>query len=127
MDDEVIRKSVSGSLSKIESSNKFSKAIMVGNNQELIWATRKEQLIAERCKALIANSINTYNLMLLSEKLVSAASEEDKQVLLKKIIATSTQSWAHINLVGEYDFSDGKDYKTFDLDALKKLMLTPVN
>jgi TnpA family transposase len=37
VDDEVIRKSVSGSLSKIESSNKFSKAITVGNNQELIW------------------------------------------------------------------------------------------
>lgn len=65
--------------------------------------------------------------MLLSEKLVSAASEKDKQILLKKIIATSTQSWAHINLVGEYDFSDGKDYKIFDLDALKKLMLTPEN
>ena len=65
--------------------------------------------------------------MLLSEKLVSAASEDDKQVLLKKIIATSTQSWAYINLVGEYDFLDGKDYKAFDLDALKKLTLTPEN
>lgn len=127
MDDEVIRKSVSGSLSKIESSNKFAKAITVGNNQELIWATRKEQLIAEGCKRLIANSVNAYNLMLLSEKLVSAGSEEDKRILLKKIIATSTQSWAHINLVGEYDFSDGKDYKTFDLNALMELSLRTEN
>jgi TnpA family transposase len=125
MDDEVIRKSVSGSLSKIESSNKFSKAITVGNNQELIWATRKELLTAEGCKRLIANSVNAYNLMLLSEKLVAAGSQQDKQILLKKIIATSTQSWAHINLVGEYDFSDGKDYKTFDLGALMELNLTP--
>jgi hypothetical protein len=50
-------------------SNNFSKAITVGNNQELIWATRKEQLIAECCKRLIANAVNTYNLLLLFEKL----------------------------------------------------------
>jgi len=124
MDDEMLRKSVSGSLSKIESSNNFAKAITIGNNQELIWATRKEQLIAEGCKRLIANSVNTYNLLLLSEKLVQTKSEEEKQILLKKIIATSTQSWAHINLVGEYDFSEGKDYKSFDLNALMELKLS---
>ncbi len=65
MDDELIRKTVSGSLSKIESSNNFSKAITIGNNQELIWATRKEQLIAEGCKRLIANTVNAYNLLFL--------------------------------------------------------------
>lgn len=123
IDEELIRKSVSGSLSKIESSNNFSKAIIIGNNQELIWATRKEQLIAEGCKRLIANAVNTYNLLLLSEKLVQTSSEQEKQDLLNKIIRTSTQSWAHINLVGEYDFSDGKNYKTFDLDALMELKL----
>ncbi|KAA6439893.1 Tn3 family transposase [Dyadobacter flavalbus] len=125
MDDELIRKSVSGSLSKIENSNNFSKAITVGNNQELIWATRKEQLTAEGCKRLIANAVNTYNLLLLSEKLVAVESEQDRQILLKKILATSTHSWAHINLVGEYDFSDGKDYKTFDLSSIMDLNLTP--
>ncbi len=123
MDDELVRKTVSGSLSKIESSNNFSKAITIGNNQELIWATRREQLIAEGCKRLIANAVNTYNLLLLSEKLSLTNSEEEKQILLKKIVRTSTQSWAHINLVGEYDFSEGKDYKTFDLNALMKPIL----
>ena len=127
MDDELIRKTVSRSLSKIESSNNFSKAITIGNNQELIWATRKEQLIAEGCKRLIANAVNTYNLLLLSEKLIQTKSEQEKQSLLNKIIRTSTQSWAHINLVGEYDFSDGKEYKTFDFDALMKLILTTEN
>ncbi|MBC7390523.1 MAG: Tn3 family transposase [Opitutaceae bacterium] len=127
MDDPHIRKSVSGSLSQIESSNNFSKALIIGNNQELIWATRREQLIAEGCKRLIANAVNTYNLLLLSEKLHQTKSEDERQVLLKKILATSTQSWAHINLVGEYDFSDGKDYKTFDFDALSKLVLKPEN
>ncbi len=123
MDDELLRKTVSRSLSKIESSNNFAKAITIGNNQELIWATRREQLIAEGCKRLIANAVNTYNLLLLSERLFQANTKEEKQSLLGKIIRTSTQSWAHINLVGEYDFSDGKDYKTFDFTSLMELNL----
>lgn len=127
MDDALIRKTVSGSLSKIESSNNFAKAITIGNNQELIWATRKEQLIAEGCKRLIANAVNAYNLLLLSEKLSEAKSDGEKQILLNRIIRTSTQSWAHINLVGEYDFSDGKDYRTFDLKAIMNLGLMPEN
>lgn len=127
MDDELIRKTVSGSLSKIESSNNFSKAITIGNNQELIWATRKEQLIAEGCKRLIANTVNAYNLLFLSEKLSLTNTEDEKKTLLKKIIRSSTQSWAHINLVGEYDFSDGKDYKTFDLETLMDLILKREN
>ena len=127
MDDELIRKTVSGSLSKIESSNNFSKAITVGNNQELIWATRREQLIAEGCKRLIANAVNAYNLLLLSEKLMQTRSQQEKQALLEKIVRTSTQSWAHINLVGEYDFSDGKEFKIFDFNALMQLNLIAEN
>jgi hypothetical protein len=73
----------------------------------------------------IANAVNTYNLLLLSEKLVATDSEQDRQILLKKILTTSTHSWAHINLVGEYDFSDGKDYKIFDLGSIMDLNLTP--
>jgi len=76
---------------------------------------------------LTVTHLNTYNLLLLSEKLIQTKSEQEKQSLLNKIIRTSTQSWAHINLVGEYDFSDGKEYKTFDFDALMKLILTTEN
>ena len=55
--------------------------------------------------------------------LVHENSEENRQNLLKKIITTSTLSWAHINLVGEYDFTEGKDFKIFDITALKNLIL----
>ncbi len=127
MDDEYIRKSVSSALSKIESSNNFAKAITMGNNQDLIWATRKEQHIAEGCKRLIANSINAYNLLWLSEKLLLTGSAEDRKILLGKITQTSTQRWAHINLAGEYDFSYDNEYKTFDFDALMRFRLTPEN
>ncbi len=97
----------------------------VGNNQELIWATSREQLIAEGCKSIIANAVNTYNLIYLSELLVQADNELEKRDLLKKILKTSTQSWAHINLVGEYDFTEGKIYKIFDINALKNLFFKP--
>lgn len=127
MDDQRIRKSVSGALSRIESSNNFAKAITLGNNRELIWATRKEQLIAEGCKRLIANAINTYNLLLLSEKLVQTADVHEKKILLDKITQTSTHRWAHINLAGEYDFSDGQAYRVFDFKVLNELRLTPEN
>ena len=40
---------------------------------------------------------------------------------------TSTQSWAHINPVGEYDFLEGKEFKVFNFDALMQLNLIVEN
>lgn len=65
--------------------------------------------------------------MLLSDKLGVVRHDQDKQVELKKILPSSTQNWAHINSVGEYDFSDVKDYKTFNIDALMELNLSDKN
>ncbi len=83
-------------------------------------------LCAER-KKTIANSINAYNLLWLSEKLLLTGSIEDRNILLNKITQTSTQRWAHINLAGEYDFSYATEYKRFDFDALMRFRLTPAN
>lgn len=65
--------------------------------------------------------VSTYNSLLLSEKLLLAGSEREKQKLLERIRLASTQSWAHINLAGEYDFSSGKSCRSFDINALKAL------
>lgn len=70
--------------------------------QELIWATHKEQLTAEGCKRPIANAVNTFNLLLLSGKLLVAESEQDRQVLLKKILALSNHSWHILTQLGTY-------------------------
>ena len=76
---------------------------------------------------MIAKFINCWNLLHLSGSLAECKKPVDREALLKNILATSTHSWEHINLVGEYDFSDGKDYKTFDLGALMELNLRPEN
>jgi TnpA family transposase len=120
MDQPAVRKSVERVLSKIENSNKFAKAISHGNNQQLIGATYREQLTAEGCKRLIANSINCWNLLHLSGSLAECKKPADREVLLKNILATSTHSWEHINMLGEYDFSEKVDFQAFNLDEIFK-------
>jgi hypothetical protein len=69
---------------------------------------------------LIANSINCWNLLHLSESLAECKKPADREVLLKNILATSTHSWEHINMLGEYDFSEKGDFQTFNLDKIFK-------
>lgn len=58
MGEPAVRKSVERVLSKVEKHNKFAKAVFHGNNQQLIGATYREQLMAEGCKRLIINSLD---------------------------------------------------------------------
>jgi hypothetical protein len=125
MDQPAVRKSVERVLSKVENSNKFAKAISHGNNQQLIGATYRKQLTAEGCKRLIANSINCWNLPHLSGSLVECKKPADREALLKNILATSTHSWEHINMLraagaGEYDFLEKVDFQAFNLDEIFK-------
>ncbi|NBB23083.1 Tn3 family transposase [Runella sp. CRIBMP] len=52
------------------------------------------------------NAINYYNLLYLSERLRQCSTESELQELLRTILQSSTHSWHHINLRGEYDFTD---------------------
>lgn len=101
-------------------SNKFAKAISHGNNQQLIVATYREQLTAEDRKRLIAKSINCWNLLHLLGSLAKCKKPADREVLLKNILATSTRSWEHINMLGEYDFSEKVDFQAYNLDEIFK-------
>ncbi|MBF0290237.1 MAG: Tn3 family transposase, partial [SAR324 cluster bacterium] len=56
IDDLELRQSIEKQLNKLESSNKFGKAVFYGNNQEFQQATKDEQLIADGCKRLIENT-----------------------------------------------------------------------
>ena len=118
VDQPAIRKSTKRVLSKIENSNKFAKAITHGNNQQLLGATYREQLTAEGCRRLIANAINCYNLLFLSDAYEKGADSGEREVLMKSILQTSTHSWEHINMLEEYDFSEKQDYQQFDLNAI---------
>ena len=90
----------------MEHANRFVKAVNLGNNGEFAWATYQEQLIAEGCKRLIMNAINYWNLLYLSEQLKRCTNSAEHKVLLEAILHTNTHTWHHINLQGEYDFSD---------------------
>ena len=66
IDDVKLRQMIEKQLNKLESSNKFSKAVFYGNNQEFQQATKEEQLVAEGSKRLIQNAIICWNYLYLS-------------------------------------------------------------
>ncbi len=64
--------------------------------------------MAEGCRRLIKNAIICWNYLYLSQII---AQEEDiprRQALLAAVKHGSVVSWCHVNLHGEYDFSDEK-------------------
>ncbi len=106
IDDVLLRQSIEKQLNKLESSNKLAKAVYNGNNQEFQYPTKEEQLIAEGCKRLIENSIICWNYLYLSQLILYSKTEEEREKLIKNIKNKSVVAWHHINLQGEFDFSD---------------------
>ncbi|NDY71056.1 Tn3 family transposase [Desulfobacter hydrogenophilus] len=106
IDDVELRQMIEKMLNKLESSNKFGKAVFHGNNQEFQLSTKEEQLIADGCKRLIENAIICWNYMYLSKKINDASSDAKKDTMTKTIKNGSVITWQHINLQGEYDFSE---------------------
>ncbi|HNB74274.1 MAG TPA: Tn3 family transposase [Acidobacteriota bacterium] len=108
IDDVVFRQAIEKQLNKVESSQKFSKAISFGHDQEIIQADKAEQDLAEGCRRLIKNAIICWNYLYLTQQLQEAQTNERRTGLLAAIKNGSVVSWQHINLHGEYDFSDEK-------------------
>jgi TnpA family transposase len=108
LDELELRQAIEKQLNKVELANKLTRAVAVGNPREYTQAEKEEQEIAESCNRLIKNAIICWNYLYLTTKLKQAKTEEDKEHLLKSIITHSVMSWAHINMLGEYDFSDEK-------------------
>jgi len=107
IDDVQFRQSIGKQLNISELTNKFSKAIAYANNQELDYATKEEQILAEGCKRLIKNSIICWNYFYLSQ-LLADSDDHEKENLLNIMKNGSIQTWKHINLQGEFDFSEEK-------------------
>jgi hypothetical protein len=64
--------------------------------------------VAEGCKRLIKNTITCRNYLYLSQKINETMGPEAREILFQAIANGSVVSWQHINLLGEYDFSDEK-------------------
>jgi TnpA family transposase len=112
-----LRQMIEKQLNKGENVNKFSRAVSFGNNQEFLSGEKIEQEIAEGCRRLIKNAIICWNYLYLTQKIIEAESEELKQELLTSIRNGSPVTWQHINLHGEYDFSDSKLQDSVGLNA----------
>lgn len=123
IDDAALRQSIEKQLNKIESSNKFAKAVFFGNNQEFDYVSRDEQELAESCKRLIENSIICWNYLYLSHKISIEMDFIKREEILKTIKNGSIIFWKHINLLGEYNFSENFFNKKIDFDIPKILEL----
>lgn len=100
-----LRQHIEKLLSRIELSNKFSKAVFFDKNQEFAVATPDEQAVVVACKALIQNAIVLWNYLFLSQRLITAKNKQERNALLKIIKNGSMLTWQHVNMRGEYDFT----------------------
>ena len=108
VDDPAFRQSIEKQLNKVESSNKFSKAISFGHNHEFIQSEKEEQEIAEGCRRLIKNVITCWNYLFLTRILDQETDPARKEELIEAVRNGSVATWRHFNLHGEFDFSDEK-------------------
>jgi TnpA family transposase len=108
IDEVELRQAIEGQLNKIEHAHRFTRAVSVGSPREFIQAEKQEQEIAEGCKRLIKNCIVCWDYLYLSQKLAETTDPEARERLLAAIANGSVVSWQHINLLGEYDFSEEK-------------------
>ena len=103
-----LRQAIEKQLNKVELSNRFARAVAVGNPREYTQAEKEDQEIAEGCNRLIKNSIICWNYLYLERQLEKMTDPEARESLLRLIVTHSPMAWAHINMLGEYDFSDEK-------------------
>jgi TnpA family transposase len=124
IDDVELRQAIEKQLNKGESANKFSKAISFGNNHDFLYGEKVEQEMAEGCRRLIKNAIICWNYVYLSQKIAQEESCERRQELLTAVQNGSVVSWRHVNLHGEYDFSDEKMQDSIGLHIPPALALS---
>jgi TnpA family transposase len=108
IDDVELRMAIENLLNRIELGNRFTRAVAVGNPREFSAGDKEEQEIAETCNRLIKNAIVCWNYLLLEHRLNQAATDELRAEIRVAVANHSVISWGHINLLGEYDFSDEK-------------------
>ncbi|MBW2582770.1 MAG: Tn3 family transposase, partial [Deltaproteobacteria bacterium] len=121
IDNLELRQMIERQLNKIEQAHRFTRAVSIGNPREFIQAEKQEQEIAEGCKRLIKNSITCWNYLYLSQKLEKNDLPETREVILKAIASGSVISWQHINLLGEYDFSEERLQDSFGIKLPKSM------
>jgi hypothetical protein len=122
MYDVDFRQTIAKQLNRGENSNKFSKAVAFGNNQEIMFEEKEDQEIAENCRQLIKNSIILWNYLYLIKILQSDNSDNVKYALIT-LEKSNVLAWKHILLHGIYDMSHENNRDEFDLADPKIMSL----
>ena len=78
--------------------------------------------MAEACERLIKNCIICCNYLYLSQKLEETEDAASREAFFDAVAHGSAISWQHINMLGEYDFSEEKLQDTVGIRPPK---LTP--
>lgn len=104
MYDVEFRQAIEKQLNRGENSNKFTKAVAFGNNQDIIFEEKEDQEIAENCRQLIKNSIILWNYLYLI-KMLQSDDMELAQYALIVLQKGNVLAWKHVLLHGEYDLS----------------------
>ena len=85
----------------------FTRAVSVGNPREFLEAEKEDQEIAEACKRIIKNCIICWNYLYLSQKLEEIENAAQPGGV-SRCGGPWLVAWRHVNLLGEYDFSEEK-------------------
>lgn len=124
IDDVSFRQQIEKQLNKVESANKFSKAVFFGNSGEYFYATKEEQEIASSSLRLIQNIIICWNYLYFSDLLVKAKDVETQDKIMRTLKNGSIVHWQHINFYGEYDFTERlSEVDEFDIEAIRRLSI----
>jgi len=123
IDDVELRQTIEKQLNKTESIHKFAKAVFFGSNQEFQQRTKEEQIKTDNCKRLIENAIICWNYLYLSDLIAKTKDPVECERIVNIIKNGSVVLWQHVNLQGEYDFSDDalKNSLNFSLPILIRL------
>ena len=108
IDDVKLRQSIEKQLNLVENNNKFSKAIAQENDQSFVQQTQEEQIMAESCRRLMKTAVICWNCLYLYKIMSKESQESSRKEIIKTIRNSSVMTWKHVNLKGEYDFSDEK-------------------
>jgi len=128
IDDVKLRQRIEKQLNKVEASNKFSKAVFFGNNQEYTVSTVEEQNIANNSKRLIQNAIILWNYLYITKKLQQAKTQAEKENILQALKNSSIIYYKFLNFFGTYDFTSYSK-RVYNLIAIdeEKEFLQPIS
>ena len=104
----MLRQAIEKQMDRIEHVHRFTRAVSVGNPQEFLQAEKEEQEMTEACKRLIKNCIICWNYLYLSQKLEEMKDTASREAFSRCWAHSLAVAWQHLNLLGEYDFSDEK-------------------